>query len=432
MPILCGTDLSAASGGALAVGRALAAQRGEREIILAHVIAASKDDAALERARAELDALIATANASNAGTPAAEITVRVEVLAGTADSALADFADTEGCDLIVIAARSTGGSGSLLRLGTTAERIVRTAQLPVLVVRDPLPWLAFARGERPLRVLIGVDDSATCDLGIQWVHALRTRGTVDVVLGAIYYSDVASEHFGVGTRTLVDRDPEIERLMARDLMRRFGDRGVVAGTVTARPKRGLGRIGDHLLELARDEAVDAIVIGTSQKTGLGRLGSVSSVVVHDATQAVICMPPNAVVPTSSVPVLRSALVATDLSPFANRAVAYAFAIDADRRRGPRRPRRRRSRRDVEEAALQAQLAGGAHAGRRAADAVVCHVVRGADAATALAQTAARLGVDVICIASHGRSGISRALVGSVADRLLRVTRLPVLVLRPAG
>jgi nucleotide-binding universal stress UspA family protein len=37
---------------------------------------------------------------------------------------------------------------------------------------------------------------------------------------------------------------------------------------------------------------------------------------------------------------------------------------------------------------------------------------------------------VICIASHGRSGLTRALVGSVADRLLRLTRLPVLVLRP--
>jgi nucleotide-binding universal stress UspA family protein len=37
---------------------------------------------------------------------------------------------------------------------------------------------------------------------------------------------------------------------------------------------------------------------------------------------------------------------------------------------------------------------------------------------------------VICIASHGRSGLSRALVGSVADRVLRATHKPVLVLRP--
>jgi len=37
----------------------------------------------------------------------------------------------------------------------------------------------------------------------------------------------------------------------------------------------------------------------------------------------------------------------------------------------------------------------------------------------------------LCISSRGRSGITRALVGSVADRLLRATRLPVLVLRPS-
>jgi nucleotide-binding universal stress UspA family protein len=49
----------------------------------------------------------------------------------------------------------------------------------------------------------------------------------------------------------------------------------------------------------------------------------------------------------------------------------------------------------------------------------------------IAQAAARLGADAICIASHGRSGITRALVGSVADKLLRATRKPVLVLRPS-
>jgi nucleotide-binding universal stress UspA family protein len=63
--------------------------------------------------------------------------------------------------------------------------------------------------------------------------------------------------------------------------------------------------------------------------------------------------------------------------------------------------------------------------------VRAHVVRGDEPAITLARTAARQGIDLICISSHGRSGIARALVGSVADQLLRATRLPVLVLRPA-
>lgn len=405
MPIICGTDLSAASAGALEVARAFAAQRGDDEVVLVYVV--DDEDAAVE-ARTRLEALISSAGPGPA--------IRGELVVGAADATLVSFAETEGSDLIVIA--SSSQPGSLLRLGSTAEKVIAHTRVPVLVVRDPAPLLRFARGERTLRVLLGIDDSVACDVGIQWVHALRARGPVEVVLGAIYYPDDAAHHYGLHARALVDRDPEIERLLARDLLRRFGD----TDRVTARPRRGLGRIGDHVIELANESEVDAIVVGTGQKTGLERLGSVSSVIVHDARQSVICIPPAATVPTMRVPAIASVLVATDLSPFANRAVPWAYSIgteihvahvvDDDA--------------EVDEADLRAQLLALAPQGTS----LEPHVVRGDDAAEAIAQTAARLGCDAICIASHGRSGITRALVGSIADKLIRVTRKPVLVLRP--
>src|SRR5207248_2366440 len=83
--------------------------------------------------------------------------------------------------------------GSLLRIGSTAEAVIVKTRVPVLVLRDPAPWLEFARGERKLRVLLGIDDSVACELCIQWTLALRARGPVDVVLGAIYYPDAAIE-----------------------------------------------------------------------------------------------------------------------------------------------------------------------------------------------------------------------------------------------
>lgn len=427
MAIICGTDLSLASAGALDVARILATGRGDDEVVLVHVIdpesGAATDDETVARARAELEAQAAAALAAHPGPP----TVRTELVVGPADLTLVGLAESETASRIVIAARSTGGS--LLRLGTTAERVIARSQVPVLLIRDPAPWLGYASGERTLRVLLGVDDSATCDLGIQWVQALRARGPVEVVLGGVYYPDDASERYGLHAHGMVDRDPEIERLMGRDLERRFGDSVAGRGSVVARARRGLGRIGDHLVELAREENCDVIVVGTSQKTGLGRLGSVSSIIVHDAPQSVVCVPPSTTIATNSVPVLRTALVATDLSQFANRAVPYAFTVtpatgevhiahvikeDAE----------------VDLADLGRQLT--ALAVRGATQTVVPHVIRGDDAATAIAQLAARLGADVICVASHGRSGITRALVGSVADRLLRVTKVPVLVLRPAA
>jgi nucleotide-binding universal stress UspA family protein len=429
MSIICGTDLSPASSGALEVARALAAQRGDAEVVLVHVVdpeaARAGDEAELDEQR-ELDEQAAQVIAAHPAGPR----VRTELVAGPPDVTLVQLAEAEGADLIIIAAHSRDAGDS--RLGTTASQVIARTHVPVIVIRDPAPWLAFARGQAPLRVLLGIDDSATCDLGIQWTLLLGKRGPLEVVLGAIYYPDDAAAHYGLAAHSMVDADPEIERLLQRDLIRRFaGSASAAAGAlpgITARARRGLGRIGDHMIELARDEQVHAIVVGTGQKTGLGRLGSVSSVIVESAPESVVCVPPQAVVLTQSVPVLQQSLVATDLSSFANRAVPFAFALtqpggevhlvhvvkdDAE----------------IDEPGLLRQLAQLTPAG--ATQKVHTHVVRGDDPATTTAQCAARFGVDVICIASHGRSGITRALVGSVADRLLRVTRLPVLVLRPA-
>jgi nucleotide-binding universal stress UspA family protein len=421
MSIICGTDLSKASGGALDVACALAVQRGDREVVLVHVVVKEREEAELTRLRDEVAAFARGRTG---------VTVRTELVVGPADEALVGVAEAEGAELIVIAAQSAV-ERSFTRLGTTAGQVTVRANVPVIVVRDPAPWLAFARGERALKVLLGVDDSATCDLGIQWTLALGKRGPIEVVLGAIYYTDDAAGHYGLPAGSLVEDDPEIERLIQRDLVRRFA--GSSAGHaapagVTARAHRGLGRIGDHMIELAREEQVDVIVVGTGQKTGLGRLGSVSSVIVEDAPQSVVCVPPQAVVATQSVPVIQRALVATDLSQFANRAVPWAFALT---QAGGEVHVIHVVKEDaaVDEAALLRQLAALAPVG--ATQAVRAHVVRGDEPAAVMAQCAARFGVDVICIASHGRSGITRALVGSVADRLLRVTRLPVLVLRPA-
>ncbi|HET9623281.1 MAG TPA: universal stress protein [Kofleriaceae bacterium] len=410
--IICGTDLSEASRRALDVACALASQRGEPEVVLVHAVE-DLEGAELAERKARL-----------AAKAAAQPGVRGELIVGPPDEALVRFAETAGADLIVVAARSRGD-----KLGTTAGNIITRTHVPVIAVRDPAPWLAFARGERPLRLLLGVDEAATAELAVQWTHGLALRGTLDVVLGTIYYPDDAAAYYGLPAHGFVESDPESERLLQRDMIRRFSGAASPARSVTAVARRGLGRIGDHIIELASEQAVDAIVIGTSQKTGLGRLGSVSSIVVEEAAQSVVCVPPHAAITTQSVPVLQQALVATDLSQFANRAVPYAFALtvptgdihllhvvkeDDDT--------------TVDDAALLAQLAQLAPAG--APQRVHAHVVRGDDTATTIAQCAARFGVDVICVASHGRSGLTRALVGSVADRLLRATRLPVLVLRP--
>jgi nucleotide-binding universal stress UspA family protein len=54
------------------------------------------------------------------------------------------------------------------------------------------------------------------------------------------------------------------------------------------------------------------------------------------------------------------------------------------------------------------------------------------AAETIADYASKNGIDLIVIATHGRSGVSRWVWGSVADRVLRSACVPVLMVRAPG
>ncbi len=54
------------------------------------------------------------------------------------------------------------------------------------------------------------------------------------------------------------------------------------------------------------------------------------------------------------------------------------------------------------------------------------VLANGGAATTIVDTAARLRIDLIVLATHGRSGLSHFLLGSVAERVVRTAACPVL------
>ena len=56
-------------------------------------------------------------------------------------------------------------------------------------------------------------------------------------------------------------------------------------------------------------------------------------------------------------------------------------------------------------------------------------VRRGDVAEAVAEAAAEHGADLIVMSSHGYSGFTRWLLGSVAEKALRIAPCPVLVVR---
>lgn len=63
--------------------------------------------------------------------------------------------------------------------------------------------------------------------------------------------------------------------------------------------------------------------------------------------------------------------------------------------------------------------------------VVEHVTAG-EPARAIRNFVADNDIDLVVMGSHGRSGLSRVVLGSVAEKVLRRTRLPVLVVDSRG
>lgn len=58
-----------------------------------------------------------------------------------------------------------------------------------------------------------------------------------------------------------------------------------------------------------------------------------------------------------------------------------------------------------------------------------HVITG-DASGEILQAATRLGIDIIVMATHGRKGVRRLVLGSVAERVVREAPCPVLTVKP--
>lgn len=104
-----------------------------------------------------------------------------------------------------------------------------------------------------------------------------------------------------------------------------------------------------------------------------------------------------------------------------------FVVDGDARRklavvDEELTRAYEQLRDRVLARLEAAGADGAHP-------VVFHVRIG-DPAAAIHQVAVDVSADLVVVGTHGRRGLEKMLLGSVAEQLVRTARVPVIVARP--
>ncbi|HET6148961.1 MAG TPA: universal stress protein [Polyangia bacterium] len=385
------------------------------------------------------------------------LVVTVQLLEGDPARAITSHAEGAGAQFLVLGTHAHGTVERWL-LGSVADRSVRLTHLPVVVVPPTATRLAAGEpeGGRAPRILVGLTDGLAAPGVIAMARAMRMHGPCDLTFVHLYWPIVEYQRLGLaGSRDLFRPDPDVVGNLEPVLREQIGmlpGQGEVS--LSIRPAWGDPAAG--LLVAAEEgdshgDAFDVMIVGAEQRHGLARLAqpSVSGKLVRgQATLPVICVPAprdGAVLPDApaEAPRLSTVLVPTDLSPAGNAAIPYAYALlrpqggvvelchvhEMTLPNPPYAYETRRGRLGAEETeALKAQLRAlippfAAPLG------ITTHVsvIEGEKPAIAIVQAAERLRVDAISLGSHGRGGVARAIMGSVAAHVVENSRKPVLV-----
>jgi nucleotide-binding universal stress UspA family protein len=351
------------------------------------------------------------------------------------DDAIITRAREIGADLLVVGTHARKGAARFF-IGSVAERTVRHAPVPTVVV-PPSYEGALARAsrpDRPLRVTAGVDASPASAAALEWLRALGRVTACDVRLVHLYRPSREHERLGLDPPDPFEADPEVVAVLSRDLGARVREH-LGRSDVPLRVRPTWGAEEAPLAWEAESDDADLLVIGNSQRRHSVTLGT-----TRGSRVPVVCVP--AVPTVEAAPRLepvRAVLVTTDFSQTGDAAVAQAYRLVA---RGggdvtlvhvaePGKPGLGldEDRREEIETCLLGLVpeAVDAHAVRTRA-----FVAVDSSPGEAILKAIHRFDPDVVVMSSHGRSGVGRAVHGSVTEHVVRASAKPVLVVPAPG
>jgi len=437
-PILCGTDFSESATEAMRAASALA-QRFHAPLILAH----SVDE------RAEFpDHLRPRLMNDDRPRLAAEaerlrklgLIFEEKLLGGAPDDGVASFAGSANARLVVVGASGTGSVGRWM-LGNIAERIAEASPAPTLVVHSAEPFLAWARGERALKIFVGADFTASSNAALRWVAELQKLGPCEVTAGYADWTPEEAARLGVtGAVGLVGNPLVVQSILEREVKAKVA--GLLGGeNVRVVVQGGWGRTDAQLIGMAAEAQADLIVVGTHQRHGLRRLGhvSVSRGILHSAAMSVACVPAPAAERMTG-PRIRECqrvLVAVDLDEKYGFVAPHAYGIASTGGTvrlvhvvPTQEPPGGKEHAD-EVAPSEARLRALApHEAEARGITTEVEVIESQAIAAAICAAAERCNADAICIGSHTRPGFGAKVLGSVSLAVLQQCRRPVLVVWP--
>lgn len=462
-PIFCGTDFSSNSARAARAAAVFAKATGH-PLLLAHVADELSEFVEPNAIGAEVFEEIMNRR----------LTTEVERMTTDGVSVVGDFLTASGHmvehallqrigevtpSLIVVSSVSKT-SFDRWSLGSVSEHLAANAASPTLVVRSSGPFEAWDAGERPLKIFVAVDFGTVADAALQWAGELRRIGPCEIVVAYVGRPHEEWRRLGAGGELrYTENTPEVQASLERNLREKVR---VVLGEdhVEVLVEPIAGRPDARLIELATEHHADLVVVGTHQRPLISRWWrpSTSLGILRHAPMSVACVPGTAFpLLERPLPEVRRILVACDFSELSIRAIAHACSMacegmtillvhvippvrlpdllpvpisgeDPQQVAGDRRrmlddlslrlrkllPKDDLYPPEIDPSKLHFEV----------------HVIEDDDVARAIGLATERLGADLICIGSHGRSALASMLIGSVAREVMKRSHRPVLFVPP--
>ncbi|HSI03577.1 MAG: universal stress protein [Myxococcota bacterium] len=424
----------------IAATRAIAKRLGE-PVLLVHALAplSRASDAAADRRAQAVDRLLAIAEDLRRG----GIDVQPELLDGDIVGAIHDCASRVRPSMVII-----GGRDGEPYQGTNhvADRLSRRLPCPFLVTGRGGALVDGSPATQRLRAFVALDRTPASDAAIAQLRELRALMPLDVDVASFYWPPDEQARLDLPRSMNLEPDPVAEGLIAGELRQRIGELPG-EGRLTVKVIPLLGTIGLQIPLEAKKHGADFVLVGSHQRSAFGGIlhGSATQQLLRDCETPVLFAPLAARGPRGKVSEPRRILVATDLSDFGNRAIAYAYeyfrndggsvelmhVLSSDSATRLRATMDRSQRFLSQPTDLATTMLQGL--APECADTYdissQVRVEAGEDVARHIVDRATAIHADAICMASHGSGWVAGALGGSVVHEVLRLADRPVLLVR---
>jgi nucleotide-binding universal stress UspA family protein len=309
------------------------------------------------------------------------------------------------------------------------------------------------------RILVPLDGSRGAERAIPVVARIaRAFGSSVIVLGVVV------PHISPGKLSLVEDDQkatsEQELAVARAYLRTIAQ-SVELSTIPTEVQALTGAVAPTILEAIQSLHADLIVLCSYSSTGFKRwrVGSAAEKVIRHASIPVFVLPEAE--SAASVRQVVRALVALDGSPLSEEVLEAAASLTAGLSRQTSRSGALQLMRVVDVPSSYGKftsMVDSFYVAQMRAEVkreyeqylesvtkrfsegklakyqldITTIVVTDPDVAEAIVQMAEQWKVDFIAMATHGRGGLQRWTLGSVTDRVLHTSRVPLFIVRSQG